>query len=113
MALYPQPVSSSRPKITNGAAARALPVAGWVGFLLIGVAMVTSDPDPDASTRGLGFLLILGASVLVIRTVRTGITLRSDGVQVRGILRNRVIPWGQIEGVNISETGSVLPWRVL
>ncbi|MGY5764839.1 PH domain-containing protein [Brachybacterium sp. DNPG3] len=63
----------------------------WTGVLVVGVPFL------------LGFVLLLGIIALVWRNSRQAFTVTTAGVEVRGMLRRRWIPWEQVARVETSD----------
>lgn len=39
--------------------------------------------------------------------------LSGQGVRIRGFFRSRLLPWEDVEGAEVSDKGTLLPWGVL
>lgn len=58
-------------------------------------------------------LLTLVGGWLTWRSLRGGIVIHSEGVEVRGELRTRFVPWSEVDRFYVGANWSVIPWSRL
>jgi hypothetical protein len=93
---------------------RWLAVMPCLIFGMLGASGLTVPADEAGGLIGRMFcgIIIAVSAAFIVRILRTGIFINEAGVRFRQVGRGGFYAWAEIEAIDVTDAGEIIPWRI-